>query len=261
MYVQLDTLLLADCFENFRNLCQKQYELDPCYFISTQGLAFEVFLKKTQVKLELLTDIDMILMIENGIRGGITQAIHKCSSANNKYMESYIVDILSSYLMYLDINNLYGYAMCRKLPLNGFKWVRNLAKITNEFIMNYDAETSEKGYVLEADIEYPKELYKEHSELPFCPSKNEKPTTNTKYTSSIQKATKNNEEFLSKPNQKLLTTLYDKEKYVVQITTLQQALKYGLKLKKKHRAISFRHSNWLKPYIYLNTKLRSEAKN
>ena len=144
LYVQLDTLLLADCFENFRNLCQKEYELDPCYFISTHGLAFEVFLKKTQVKLELLTDIDMILMIENEIRAGITQAIHKCSSANNKYMENYIVDIPSSYLMYLDTNNLYGYAMCRKLPLNGCKWVRNLAKITNEFIMNYDAEKSEK---------------------------------------------------------------------------------------------------------------------
>ena len=119
LYVQLDTLLLADCFENFRNLCQKEYELDPCYFISTQDLAFEVFLKKTQVKLELLTDIDMILMIEYEIRAGITQAIHKCSSANNKYMENYIVVIPSSYLMYLDTNNLYGYAMCRKLPLNG----------------------------------------------------------------------------------------------------------------------------------------------
>ena len=261
MYVQLDTLLLADCFENFRNLCQKEYELDPCYFISTQDLAFEVFLKKTQVKLELLTDIDMILMIENEIRAGITQAIHKCSSANNKYMENYIVVIPSSYLMYLDTNNLYGYAMCRKLPLNGCKWVRNLTKITNEFIMNYDAEKSEKGYVLETDTEYPKELYKEHSELPFCPSKNEKSTTNTKYTSSIQKAIKNNEEFLSKPNQKLLTTFYDKEKYVVQITTLQQALKHGLKLKKVQRAISFKHSNCLKSYIYLNTKLKSEAKN
>ena len=88
LYVQLDTLLLADCFENFRNLCQKEYELDPCYFISTPDLAFEVFLKKTQVKLELLTDIDMILMIENEKRAGITQAIHKCSSANNKYMEN-----------------------------------------------------------------------------------------------------------------------------------------------------------------------------
>ena len=257
LYVQLDTLLLADCFENFRNPCQKEYELDPCYFVSIPGL----ILKKTQVKLELLTDIDMILMNENGIRGGITQAIHRYSSANIKYTENYILNIPSSYLMYLDANNLYGYAMCRKLPLNDFRWVKNIAKLSNEFIMNYDEETSKRGYLLEADIEYPKHLHNEHLELPFCPSKDEKPATNTKYSSSIQKTRKNNEEFLSKPNQKLLTTLYDKERYVVQITTLQQALKHGLKLKKIHRAKSFRHSNWLKPYIDLNTDLRSKAKN
>ena len=256
-YVQPDTLLLADCFENFRNPCQKEYELDPCYFVSIPGL----ILKKTQVKLELLTDIDMILMNENGIRGGITQAVHRYSSANNKYMENYILNIPFSYLMYLDANNLYGYTMCRKLPLNDFRWVKNITKLSNEFIMNYDEETSKRGYLLEVDIEYPKHLHNEHLKSPFCPSKDEKPATNTKYSSSIQNTRKNNEEFLSKPNQKLLTTLYDKERYVVQITTLQQALKHGLKLKKIHRAKSFRHSYWLKPYIDLNTDLRSKAKN
>ena len=203
----------------------------------------------------------MILMNENGIRGGITQAIHRYSSANIKYTENYILNIPSSYLMYLDANNLYGYAMCRKLPLNDFRWVKNIAKLSNEFIMNYDEETSKRGYLLEADIEYPKHLHNEHLELPFCPSKDEKPATNTKYSSSIHKTGENNDEFLSKPNQNLLSTLYDKERYVVQITTLQQALKHGLKLKKIHRAKTFRHSNWLKPYIDLNTDLRSKAKN
>ena len=101
IYVQLDTLLLADIFENFRTI-------DPCYFVSTPGLAIEACLKMTGVKLELLTDINMILMFEKGIRGGISQAIYRYASANNKYMSNYNENIPSAFLTYLDANNLYG---------------------------------------------------------------------------------------------------------------------------------------------------------
>lgn len=227
LYVQLDTLLLADCFENFRNVCMKEYKLDPCYFVSTPGLAFEAFLKYTKVKLELLTDNDMILMCEKGITGGITQAIHKYLSANNKYMSNFDKNMKSSFLMYLDANNLYGRSMCRKLPLNNFKWISDLEKITEEWILKYDEKKNKKGLLLEVDIEYPKELHNEHSELPFCPLIDQKPFTKTKYSKLIQKARNNNEEFLSRATEKLETTLYDKEKYVIQITTLQQAIKHG----------------------------------
>ena len=109
-----------------------EYELGPCYFISTPGFAFEACLKKTSVKLELLTDTDMIIMFERGIKGGITQAIHRYSSANNKYMSNYNPNIPSSFLMYLDANNLYGWSMCRKLPLSNFIWIKNLSKLTSE---------------------------------------------------------------------------------------------------------------------------------
>ena len=108
LYVQSDTLLLADVFENFRNKCIEIYELDPAHFLSAPGLAWQACLKKTKVKLELLTDIDMLLMVEKGIRGGICQAIHRYAKANNKYMKSYDKNIESSYLIYLDANNLYG---------------------------------------------------------------------------------------------------------------------------------------------------------
>ena len=87
LYVQSDTLLLADVFENFRNMCIKVYELDPAHFLSAPGLAWQAWLKKTEVKLELLTDVDMLLMVEKGIRGGICHAIHRYAKANNKYIK------------------------------------------------------------------------------------------------------------------------------------------------------------------------------
>ena len=178
LYVQSDTLLLADVFENFRNKCIEVYELDPAHFLSAFGLewqaclkktevklelltnidmllmteigirggichaihSIEVYeldpahflsafglewqacLKKTEVKLELLTNIDMLLMTEIGIRGGICHAIHRYAEANNKCMKNYDKNKESSFIEYLDANNLYGWAMSQKLLVDGFKW-------------------------------------------------------------------------------------------------------------------------------------------
>ena len=135
-------------------------------------------------------------MVEKGIRGGITKAIHRYASTNNKYMSNYNSNYPSTFLTYLDANNLYGWAMIRKMALNGFEWVKNLNKFTTKNIMNYDETTNEKGYLLDVDVEYPRSLEKEHSELPFLTSKGGKPTCNTKYSRSIQKARKNNDSFL-----------------------------------------------------------------
>ena len=121
LYVQSDTLLLADVFENFRDMCLKEYELDPTHFLSLPGLAWQAFLKKTNIELELLTDYDMLLMVEEGVRGGICHSIHRYAKANNKYMKDYNNNEESSYIQYLDANNLYGWAMSKKLPVNGFK--------------------------------------------------------------------------------------------------------------------------------------------
>ena len=125
LYVQSDTLLLADVFEIFRNIYTKGvcvYELDPVHFLSAPELAWQACLKKTEVKLELLSDVDMLLMVEKGIREGICHVMHGYEKPNNKYMKNYNKDEEESFLLYLDANNLYGWTMFQTLPLNGFKW-------------------------------------------------------------------------------------------------------------------------------------------
>ena len=155
LYVQSDTLLLADVYEDFRNMCFEKCQFDPTYFVSVPELAWQACLKKTGVKLELITDYDMLLMNEKSIRGGICQAPHKYAKANNRYMENYDENIESSYIEYLNANSLYGWAMSQKLPANGFKWIKQktLSKFNEDFIKNYD-KNSNKGYFFEVDIDY-----------------------------------------------------------------------------------------------------------
>ena len=168
------------------------------------GLAWQACLKKTGVKVELLIDNDMLMMAEKGIRGGMCHAIYRYAKANNKYMKNYDKSIESSYSEYLDANNLYGWAMSQKLPVNSFKWVKDLSKFNESFIKNYD-ENSDKGYILEVDVEYPKNLHKLHNDLPFLPERMK----------------------INKCN-KLVCTVQDKENYVVHIRALKQALNHEL---------------------------------
>ena len=159
LYVQSDALLLFDVFENFRNKSIEIYELDPAHFLPAPRLVWQSCFKKTELELELLTYIDMLLMIENGIKGGMCQTIHRYVKAkyikNNKCMKNFDKNIESSYLMYLDANKLYGWAMSQKLPVNGFEWVNDLSQFKEDFIKNYD-NNSHVGYFLEVDVEYPK---------------------------------------------------------------------------------------------------------
>ena len=176
-------------------------------------------------------------MIESGIRGSICQSIHRHVEANDRYMKNYNKNVPASYLEYLDANNLYGWAMCKKLPVDNFRWTEDLDMYTQNFIKNYD-ENSDYGSILEVDIEYPKTLWDLHKDLPFL----------------AERAKLRNVE-------KLITSEDDKENYVVHISALKKALNHGLILKKVHRVIEFRQEAWMKPYIDMNTKLRTDAKS
>ena len=183
LYVQSDAILLAEVYENFRDKCIEIYQLDPAHFLSAPGLAWQACLKKTGVKLQLLTDNDMLMGYENGISGEMWYA-----KANDKYMKkNFDKNILSTHLEYLDTNNLYGWTMCKKLPVSNFTWAEDLSIFTESFIKDYD-ENSDTWYFLEVDIKYPKELFNKHKDLPFLPER-----------MKINKCSK------------LVCTLYDKE--------------------------------------------------
>ena len=237
LYVRSDTLLLADVFENFRNACLSNYELDPAHFVSLPGLAWQPCLKKTNVELELLTDYDMLLMIEEGIRGGICHAIQRYAKANNKYMKDYDKKKKSSYIQYLDANNLYGKAMTEKLSGRGFRWMDDISRMDEDFVRGYD-KNDNKGYILEVGVDYSNELQNLHSGLLFLP-----------------------ERMVINNTKKLVCNLDDKKNYVVHINVLKQALDHGLKLRKVNRVIEFDQEAWLKEYIDVNIELRKKASN
>ena len=199
LLVQIDTFLLADTFENFRNMCLKIYELDLARFPSVPGLSWQASFKKTKVKLDLLTDIDMLLLVERGIRGGMCHSIYRYAKARNKYMKDYDKNKESSYLQYWDVNNLYGWAMSQKFPQNNFERIKDNSQFNKDYIKNYNEE-SDEGFFLEVDVQYPEKLHDLHNDLPFLPE-----------IMKIEKV------------EKLEANLYDEREYVIFIRNVKQA--------------------------------------
>ena len=152
MYVQNDTLLLADVFKNFRNMCINIYELDSAKLLSAPGLAWQTALRRTKVKLDLLSDIDILLIVEKAIRGGIYHSIYRYAKANSKYMKDYDKNKEPSYLQFWDVNNLCGRAKSQKIPVNSFEWIKNTSQFNEDFIKNYNEESDEE-YFLDVDIQ------------------------------------------------------------------------------------------------------------
>lgn len=222
LYLESDVLLLADVFENFRDVCLENYKLDPTWYYTAPGLAWDAALKITKVELELLTDYDQLLMIEKGIRGGVSMISTRYGKANNPYMKEYDPNLPTKYITYLDANNLYGWAMSKPLPTHGFRWASD-KEIT---------DWKNRPCILEVDLEYPHHLHDLHNDYPLAP-----------------------ERLIVDKVEKLIPNLSNKEKYVVHHETLKLYLSLGLKLVKIHRAIIFEESAWLKPYIELNTRL------
>ncbi|KAL7307441.1 hypothetical protein TKK_0000620 [Trichogramma kaykai] len=290
LYLKTDVLLLADVFENFRDSCMQHYGLDSAHYYTTPGFTWSAMLKHTKVKLDLISDVDMAIFIEKAIRGGLCQISNRFGKANNRYMGAdYNKDERDSYLMYFDVNNLYGHAMSQALPTGNFEWMtevidadtisedeiaaseeeeefhkygcRRKKKLTKKgsksgekekktIILSIENATTEDlkpyieekdpntGYILEVDLEYPKKLHDKHKDLPFCPEHRVPEGGKIK---------------------KLMATLYDKKNHVIHYRALKQAVDGGLVVKKIHRILKFKQSEWLKSYIDLNTKRRKEA--
>ena len=238
VYNKTDVLLLADVFEKFRDLCLKNYGLDPAHYYTAPGLAWDAMLKMTKINLELLSDVDKLLMIEKGIRGGISIISNRYGKANNKYMKDFYEKELSKYLMYLDANNLYGWAMSQKLPIHSFEWMTD-KEIKNLFKVQVVQFWERTPCILEVDLTYPEELHDLHNDYPLCPER-------VKCDKGVKK---------------LIPNLRDKNNYVVHYKTLMQYLNLGMELKKIHRGIKFIECDFLKPYINMNTNLRTQAKN
>ena len=253
LYVKTDVALLADLFENFRRLCLVQYGLDPAHYYTSPGLSWDALLKKTGVQLELFTDLEMHLFVERGMRGGISMVSKRYAKANNPLVSDYDPSKPNKYIMYLDANNLYGWAMSKPLPKRDFKWKRVMP--TEQDILK-KKENAKNGWILEVDLEYPAELHEVHNSYPLAPEKKEvKKEQMSGYQKGLIKDLN-----LSLPDvKKLLLTLEDKEKYVVHYRNLQFYLKQGMKLKKVHKVLEFEQECWMEPYIRMNTEFRKRA--
>ena len=226
LYLKTDVLLLADVMTEFRKTCKKAYGLEAFHYYTSPGLALDAMLKYTEAKLDLISDPDMYLMIERGIRGGVSSIMKRHSEANHKYLDNYDPKKPDKYILYLDANNLYGWAMSKPQPNKNFRWMKE-----NE-LKNWKSMPC----FLEVDLEYPEELHDLHNEYPLAPEK-----------ITVGKV------------EKLVPNLNDKKNYVLHCENLKLYMRKGLKLTKIHRGVIFEESAFMKPYIDLNTDMRTKG--
>jgi hypothetical protein len=250
LYLKSDVLLLADIWNNFRNVCYENYKLDCTYYYTAPSLSWDSMLRKTNIKLELLTDIDMVNFVENGIRGGLSQISKRYAEANNKYMKNYDTEKEDSYITYLDANNLYGGAMSEYLPYEGFKW--NKEKWDTERISELDNK-GDKGYLFNVDLHIPEKLHDYFNGYVPLP---------------LNKSVKKNElnewqqkDYNESKIEKLCCSLHDRKEYTVNYRMLKLALSLGFELVKVNKVLEYKQKPFLKEYIDLNTGLRTKAKN
>ena len=252
LYLRTDVLLLADVFENFRKTAMATYGLDPAHYLTLPGYSWDCLLKLTNVELELLTDSNMYLFVEKGLRGGISMVSHRHAIANNPQMENYDPEQPTSFLQYLDANNLYGWAMSQPMPTGGFQWVNYTDQIRET------PAAANHGYILEVDLEYPFQLHTAHNDYPLAP---EKLKVKAEWMSPYQMDLIRQLNVAGTEVEKLVPNLQPKIRYVLHYRNLQLYLSLGMQLTKVHKVLAFHQTPWMAPYIMKNTQLRTAAKN
>ena len=248
-YLEKDVLLLADVFEKFISTCLKYYELNPCHYFSSPGLSWDAMLKMTGIELEKISDNDKYLFIEKGTRGGVSYIAKRYAKANNKYMNDYDPEKSSTFITYLDKNSLYGWRMSEYLPYEKSEWLENI----DEFNVITINKKSDIGYILEVDLEYPKELHELHNDYPLAP---EKLAVSSDMFSTYCKNIADKYDVKAGDVKKLIPNLDNKTKYVLYYRNLQSYLSLGMKLTKINRVLKFKQSDWMEKYIDFNTEKR-----
>ena len=256
LYLKTDVLLLCDVFENFRATCMQHCKLDPAHNFSAPGLAWDVMLKMTGVEFELMVEREFHVIIDKGTIGGICYISRKFARTSNKYLDDYDASKLTSYIIYLDMNNLYGTAMIQPLPQRDFDFMNEVQQQNFDFMsVPIDSPT---GYILKVDLEYDETLHNIHNDYPLClenvliAEENLSP-----YTKLLAEKT----DVKIMPTKNLICNLKNKIKYVTNYRNSQLYVKLGIRVTKIHRVIEFTQSRWLKPYIDCNTEQRKDAKS
>jgi len=253
IYVLADSVLLHDVFESFKDLCMDYYDLDPSHYMSLPAIGFDAMLKMTGVQIEKITDQDIYNFVFNNLRGGITTISQRMAKANNPYLLEYDETQPTTYIQYLDINNLYGVGLQGPLPISGFRWL--LPTEIEEFDLSQDPD-GKSFYLLEVDLEYPSSLHDEHNCYPLAVEKRAVLT---------EELSPYNLHFLEKNDgkhstvEKLIPDLNDKSNYVCSLKNLQFFLSHGLILKKIHKVLTAVQEPWMSPFIQFNTARRAEA--
>ena len=242
LYVKSDALLLCDIFEYFRELCLKNYGLDPCHYLSLPGFTWDAMLKMTNVEVELISDLDQYTFVEDGLRGGVCTINHRHFAANNPYLDNFDPTKPTSFIHYVDANNLYGASMSKPLPVGNFRW---LEKKDIESLNIYDLDADgDTCYILEVDLDYPREIHDWHNDYPLAVERK-----------AVQESqlSNYNRNFLEKTGKKFLSSmklcpdLTNKRKYTMSLKNLQLCISQGLKLVKVHRVLAADQSAFLKP--------------
>ena len=257
IYLLADCLLLCDVFENFRSNCLQQYNIDPCYYFSAPHFTFDAFLRHSSLTLELLSDINQYLFIIKGIRGGMSMVSKRHAVTNNKYVEGYNSSKSSSFILYLDANNLYGRAMQEYLPWKNFEWM-SPHQLNYDFIKRLEPE-GEVGCIIQCRLEYPVALHDYHSDYPLAPIKKSIPYG---MLSPVARMICDKHKLKRTTNvEKLLATVEDKDFYILHYRNLQLYVSLGLRVKKIHARMIFKQGPIMKSYVDFNSEKRAQATN
>jgi len=255
LYLVSDVLLLSDIWANFKNVCYKIYGLDSSYYYTAPSLSWDSMMKyctenNEDFYIELITDMDIYLLFEKSIRGGLSQISKRYAKANNEYMPNYDKNAIDEYILYLDANNLYGAGMSSFLPYKNFKF--NNEEWTKEKILKIE-DDSKIGYLFECDLHYSKDLHDLHNGYALL-------SENKIITNDMLNESQRIDRKESKIS-KLITSFQDKIKYGINYRYLKLCLELGIEITKIHRVVEYEQSDFMKGYIMKNTNERMKSKN